>query len=63
MGNADRLIRVVLALIISALYFTGTLTGTIGFLLIILGGIFLAVSVFGFCPIYALLGVNTCKKK
>ena len=28
MGNTDRIIRVVLAIVFSVLYFTGTITGT-----------------------------------
>jgi hypothetical protein len=60
MGTVDRIIRVVLAIIASGLYITGTVTGTVGVGMMLLGGIFLAVSFLGFCPIYALLGIKTC---
>lgn len=63
MGMVDRIIRVVLAVIASGLYITGTVTGAVGVGMMILGGIFLAVSFLGFCPIYALLGIKTCFTK
>lgn len=62
MGNTDRIIRVILAIVFSALFFTGTVTGTWGTVLLVLGGVFLATSVVSFCPLYTLVGMNTCKK-
>lgn len=62
MGNADRIIRVLLAIVFAGLYFTGTVAGTWGTVLIVLGGIFLATSVISFCPLYTLVGINTCKR-
>ncbi len=64
MGIADRAIRILVAVIIAVLYFTKTepVTGTVGMILLVIGGIFLLTSVISFCPLYTLLGVNTCKK-
>jgi Protein of unknown function (DUF2892) len=62
MGSADRIIRILLAIVFAALYFTGTVTGTFGIVLLVLGGVFLATSLISFCPLYTLIGVNTCKK-
>lgn len=63
MGNTDRIIRVIAAIVFSVLYFTGTVTGTPGLVLVVLGAIFLATSFISFCPLYTLVGVNTCEKK
>ena len=63
MGNTDRIIRIIVAAIFAALYFTGTVTGTFGTILLVLGGVFLATSVINFCPLYTLIGVNTCSTK
>lgn len=63
MGNVDRLIRVIVAAVIAVLYFTGTLTGTLGIVLLVLAGIFLATSFISFCPLYAPFGLSTCKTK
>ncbi len=63
MGTADRIIRVLLAAVFAYLYFSGTVTGTLGLVLVILGGVFLLTSLVSFCPLYPLLGINTCGKK
>lgn len=63
MGNTDRIIRVILAIVFSALYFTQTVTGTFGLVLVVLGAVFLATSFISFCPLYTLVGINTCPKK
>ncbi len=63
MGNTDRIIRVIAAIVFAVLYFTGTVTGTIGLVLVVLGAVFLATSFISFCPLYALVGMNTCEKK
>lgn len=63
MGNADRIIRTIIAVIIAALYFTGTITGTVGLVLLILAGVFVLTSLVSFCPLYTLFGLNTCPTK
>ena len=63
MGSPDRIIRVILAIVFAALYFTGTVTGTWGIVLLVLGGVFILTSVVGMCPLYALMGMNTCPEK
>lgn len=63
MGNADRLIRVILALVMIALYATGTVTGTTGIVLLVLSAVFILTSLVKFCPLYPLVGLNTCPKK
>lgn len=63
MGNVDRAVRVVLAIIIAALYFTGTIPGTLGIILLALAGIFVLTSFVSFCPLYAPFGISTCKTK
>ncbi len=63
MGNADRIIRTIIAIIVAALYFSGTLTGTVGLVLLILASVFVLTSVVSFCPLYTLFGINTCPVK
>lgn len=62
MGTTDRIIRVIIAVIIAALYFTNTITGTLGVVLLALAGIFVLTSIVSFCPLYLPFGINTCKK-
>ncbi|MGW9685951.1 YgaP family membrane protein [Flagellimonas sp. 2504JD1-5] len=63
MGSADRIIRFVVAAIIAILYFTGTLSGTLGIILLVLAGIFVLTSFISFCPLYAPFGISTCATK
>ena len=63
MGSADRIIRILLAVVVSVLYFTKTITGTLGIVLLVLSGIFLVTSLVSFCPLYTLIGLNTCPAK
>lgn len=60
MGNADRIIRILIAAVFAYLYFSGTVTGTLGLILVILGGVFVLTSLISFCPLYTLVGMNTC---
>ena len=61
MGSADRIIRVVVAIILGILYFTGTVTGTLGIILLVIGAVFLLTSLVSFCPLYLPFGLSTCK--
>jgi len=61
MGNADRLIRSVIAVVVAALYFTDVITGTLGIVLMVFAAIFLLTSLVSFCPLYAPFGIKTCK--
>jgi fatty acid desaturase len=63
MGNADRIIRILLAVVVSVLYFTNTITGTFGIVLLVIAGVFLVTSLVSFCPLYTLIGLNTCSTK
>lgn len=63
MGNGDRIFRLIVAGIVTGLYFGGIVTGTLGIILMVAAGIFLLTSLISFCPIYTLLGVSTCKVK
>ena len=62
MGGADRIIRIIIALVIAVLYFTETISGTLGIVLLVLGAVFLLSSFINFCPLYTVLGINTGKK-
>lgn len=63
MGSADRILRIIIAAVIAILYFTGTIEGTIGLVLLILAGVFVLTSLISFCPLYMPFGISTCKKK
>lgn len=62
MGTVDKVIRIVVAIIIGILYFTGQITGTAAIILLILAGIFILTSFISFCPLYAPFKISTKKK-
>lgn len=63
MGTIDRSLRVVVALVVAVLYFTGVINGTVAIILGILAVVFVLTSLMSFCPLYAPFGLSTCKKK
>lgn len=60
MGTADRIIRLIVAAVMATLYFTGTVSGTLGIVLLVFAGVFVATSFISFCPLYAPFGISTC---
>ena len=63
MGITDRVLRVLIAVAVAILYFTGVLSGTLAIVLLILSGILILTSIFGFCPLYFPFGLSTLKNK
>jgi hypothetical protein len=62
-GTLDRVLRIALAIVFSVLYFTGTVEGTLGVALLVLGGVFVLTAVLGWCGLYAIFGMSTCPAK
>lgn len=63
MGNADRIVRLIVAAGLAGLYFGNIVTGTFGIILLVVAGVFVLTSLISFCPLYTLIGINTCKRK
>ncbi len=63
MGSADRIIRILVAVAIIALYFTNQINGTLAIALLALSAIFILTSFVSFCPLYLPFGINTRGKK
>lgn len=63
MGTTDKVIRLVLAAIFAGLFLTDTVTGTTGIVLMVLAAVFVLTSLISFCPLYPLVGINTCPAK
>ena len=63
MGNTDRIIRVLVAAVIAVLFINNSITGILAYVLLGVGVIFLLTSLVGSCPLYSLLGINTCRVK
>lgn len=62
MGNLDRFIRTLLALLVGILYYMGTISGTTAIILGVIAVIFLLTSLISTCPLYMPFGLSTRKK-
>ena len=62
MGTVDRLVRLIVAVAIAGLYFTGAIGGTLAVVLGIVAVVFALTSVVGLCPAYLPFGISTCRR-
>jgi len=62
MGTADKVLRILVAIIIAGLYFTNMISGTIAIILLVIAGVFILTSSMSFCPLYLPFGISTRKK-
>lgn len=62
MGTADRLIRLLLALVVGVLYLTNQVSGTAAIILGLFAVIFLVTSLMAFCPLYLPFKISTKKE-
>jgi len=63
MGSTDRFIRLFVAVALLTTYYTGTVTGILGYVMLAIAAIFILTTFVSFCPLYTLFGINTCKVK
>jgi uncharacterized membrane protein len=58
-GTIDRIVRLVLAVALAALYFTGTVSGTLGIVFLVLAVVFTLTAAVSICPLYLPFGLST----
>jgi len=63
MGTIDKVIRILIALVVIALYFAEVISGTLAIVLLVLSAIFILTSLISFCPLYWPFGINTGAKQ
>ncbi|MEP2281544.1 DUF2892 domain-containing protein [Maribacter sp.] len=63
MGTTDKFIRFIIAAILLIAFFTDAVTGILGYVALAIAAIFILTSFVSFCPLYTLLGINSCKLK
>lgn len=63
MGNADRIIRILIAAVVVILFAANIITGTLAIVLLVVAGVFLLTSFLGFCPLYLPFGISSCSRK
>ncbi|NNE02663.1 MAG: DUF2892 domain-containing protein [Eudoraea sp.] len=63
MGTLDKIIRVIVAIIGGLLVYYDVVVGVYSYIVLAVVAVFLLTSLIGFCPLYGLFGMNTCKAK
>jgi hypothetical protein len=63
MSTLDRIIRTLVAILFTVLYFTGVVPGTLGIVLLVIGVVFVLTAILGWCPLYAIFKLSTYKTK
>ena len=60
-SGLDRVIRVIAGIALLVLFFANIISGTLGIVLAVIGGVLIVTGAVGFCPLYALLKFRTNK--
>jgi hypothetical protein len=62
-GTIDKVIRILIAVVVVALYFSNVISGTLAIILLALSAILIATSLISFCPLYWPFSLSTRKKE
>lgn len=63
MGTLDKAIRILVAAVFVILFFTGVVSGVLGYVLLAVAAIFLLTSIIGICPLYMPFRISTKKRE
>ena len=59
-STADRIIRLVVAVVAAVVAFTVGAGSALGIVLLVVGAVMLVTAAVGFCPLYRVFGLSTC---
>ncbi|MDP4579765.1 MAG: DUF2892 domain-containing protein [Saprospiraceae bacterium] len=62
MGSTDKMIRLIVAAVISGLLIGNVISGIFGYVLLAFAAVFVLTSFVSFCPLYLPFGISTRKK-
>ena len=60
MGSVDKVLRFLLGIAVGLLVYYEVFTGPLSFVLLAAVAVLFLTSLTGFCPLYGILGINTC---
>jgi hypothetical protein len=63
MGTLDIVVSILIAILFVILFVTKITTGVLGIILLVLAGVFVLTSIFGFCPLYMPFKISTRKQE
>jgi hypothetical protein len=62
-GSIDKVVRIIIAIVAFWAAYTGKVASPVNYILYAIGAIMVLTTVMGSCPIYSVIGANTCKIK
>lgn len=62
-GNIDKVMRIILAIVLFAVAYLGVVEGTLAIVAYVAGGVMLFTGFMKSCPLYSIFGMNTCPMK
>lgn len=62
MGSLDRALRLIMAAVLAVMAWNGTLAGPLALGAWIVVAVFVVTSLVSFCPLYRVMGMDTCGK-
>lgn len=60
-GNTDRIVRVGVAIVAAVAAWLVGFGSLFGIILLVVAAVMLVTAAVGFCPLYRVFGINTCK--
>jgi hypothetical protein len=62
-GTTDKSVRIIIAIIIAVLVYMNVIIGALAIGMLVVAVVLLITSITGFCGLYKVFGIHTCKLK
>ncbi|TSE06533.1 YgaP family membrane protein [Aquimarina algiphila] len=63
LGKIDAIIRIILGVVLAYLFYNNFISDTLGIVLLSVSGVLVITGFMGWCPLYKLFGITSCKVK
>ncbi|WP_109434307.1 MULTISPECIES: YgaP family membrane protein [Aquimarina] len=63
LGKIDAIIRIILGVVLAYLFYNNFISDTLGIVLLSVSGVLVITGFMGWCPLYKLFGIASCKVK
>ncbi|MDY8134916.1 DUF2892 domain-containing protein [Aquimarina sp. 2201CG5-10] len=63
LGKVDSIIRILIGVVLAYLFYNNIIADTLGVVLLSASGVLIITGFMGWCPLYRLLGIRTCRVK
>lgn len=63
LGKIDAILRILIGIVLAYLFYNNYITDTLGIVLLSISGVLVLTGFVGWCPLYKVLGIRTCRTK